>query len=59
MSLEKAIEHGKEKRKPFYRRSSRIDSSCRPHGSCPWCQSNRAHAAKVREQAAIAQEAEA
>lgn len=33
MSLDKAIEHGKEKRKP-YRRN---------HGGCPWCAENRKH----------------
>ena len=58
MSLDKAIAHGKEKRRPYYRRSSRIDKTCRPHGGCPWCLSNRYHAARVREQAAIAQEVE-
>ena len=40
MSLDKAIEHGKEKRKQ-YRGSKLYDRSCRNHGSCPWCQGNR------------------
>jgi len=40
MSLEKAIEHGKEKRKPYYR-SGRFDRTCRPHGSCPYCYNSR------------------
>lgn len=40
MSLEKAIEHKKEKRKP-YRGSKRFDHSCRNHGSCGYCESNR------------------
>ena len=40
MSLDKAIEHGKEKRKE-YRGSKAIDKSCRNHGSCPWCERNR------------------
>lgn len=40
MSLDKAIEHGKEKRKPYYD-SRRFDCSCRNHGSCSYCQSNR------------------
>ena len=40
MSLDKAIEHGKEKRKP-YRGSKTIDHTCRNHGSCPWCKENR------------------
>jgi len=42
MGLEKAILHGKEKRKP-YRYSQRFDYSCRNHGSCPWCLHNRTH----------------
>lgn len=40
MSLDKAIEHGKEKRKP-YRGSKAIDATCRNHGSCQWCERNR------------------
>jgi len=40
MSLEKAIKHGKEKRKQYYG-SQAFDHSCRPHGSCPYCQRNR------------------
>jgi hypothetical protein len=36
MSLAKAIEHGKEHRKPYFK-SERFDKSCRPHGECPWC----------------------
>lgn len=42
MSLDKAIEHGKEYRKP-YRRSARFDRTCRNHGSCSWCIGNRTH----------------
>lgn len=40
MSLDKAIEHGKEKRKSYYGAQA-IDCTCRPHGSCEWCRSNR------------------
>ena len=40
MSLDKAIEHGKEKRKQ-YTGSKAIDCSCRNHGSCDWCKENR------------------
>ena len=40
MSLDKAIEHGKEKRK-LYRGVKAFDSSCRNHGSCLWCKRNR------------------
>ena len=42
MSLDKAIEHGKERRKQ-YRGSKAIDTSCRNHGSCTWCEENRKH----------------
>lgn len=37
MSLDKAIEHGKEHRKPYYG-SKKNDPSCRNHGNCPCCQ---------------------
>lgn len=40
MSLEKAIQHKKENRKP-YRGSKAFDCSCRNHGSCGYCESNR------------------
>jgi len=42
MSLDKAIEHGKERRKP-YRGSKAFDYTCRNHGGCPWCEENRKH----------------
>jgi hypothetical protein len=50
MSLEKAIKHGKERRKP-YRGSARFDLTCRPHGGghawqCKWCEGNRLMRAK-------------
>ena len=40
VSLNKAIEHGKERRKP-YRGAERYFRSCRNHGGCPWCKANR------------------
>lgn len=42
MSLDKAIEHKKEWRKPYHG-SKAIDPSCRNHGGCPWCEENRKH----------------
>lgn len=42
VALDKAIEHGKEKRKP-YRGAKAIDCTCRNHGSCKWCEENRKH----------------
>lgn len=47
MSLDKAIQYGKEHRKP-YRGSKRIDRTCRNHGGCPWCEGNRLHKYKRR-----------
>ena len=55
MSLDKAIEHGKEKRKP-YRKSKAIDRTCCNHGSCPWCKRNRLF--KFRDKHPEAKEAE-
>lgn len=50
MGLEKAIEHGKEKRKP-YRCAKAVDTRCRNHAGkthsnrkpreCEWCLNNR------------------
>lgn len=40
MSLDKAIEHGKEKRKLYYGVQA-IDCTCIPHGSCEWRRNNR------------------
>lgn len=40
MSLDKAIEHGKEHRKQ-YTGSKSFDYSCRNHGDCPCCKANR------------------
>ena len=51
MGLEKAILHGKEKRKPF-RGSKRFDRSCRNHGGCGYCECNRKFADKKRRDAA-------
>jgi hypothetical protein len=47
MSLDKAIEHGKERRKRYYRAKA-FDRTCRPNGSCPWCRGNRLHKHKKR-----------
>ena len=50
MSLDKAIEHGKEKRKPYHGAQA-IDCTCRPHGSCEWCRSNRMYQQLKMEEA--------
>lgn len=46
--LDKAIEHKKEHRKPFYG-SKAIDRTCRNHGSCAYCMSNRLYNRKKIE----------
>jgi len=48
MGLEKAIQHGKERRKP-YCRSKSVDRTCRNHGGCPHCESSRLHKHRRRE----------
>ena len=45
MSLDKAIEFGKEKRKQF-RKSKSFDRTCRNPGSCRWCEGNRTYQAR-------------
>jgi hypothetical protein len=38
--MEKAIQHGKEKRCPYHGAKA-IAKSCRNHGGCPYCRGNR------------------
>lgn len=40
MSLDKAIKHNKEYRKP-YTGAKAIDRICRNHGLCEWCKGNK------------------
>lgn len=49
MSLDKAIAHGKEKRKPYYGVKA-IDKSCRCHGGCEYCEKGRLHKFETREE---------
>jgi len=48
VSFDKAIQHGKVRRKP-YRGSKAVDRTCRNHGSCSWCQQNRTYQARKWE----------
>ena len=51
MALNKAIAAGKEHRKPYIYKSNyckSVDSTCRNHGSCPWCLGNRTYKNKNR-----------
>jgi hypothetical protein len=38
------------------RRGKQVDSSCRNHGSCPWCRGNRMH--KYQRQRMLEEERE-
>ena len=57
MGLEKAIEHGKEHRKPYtdWRNWS---SAARNHGKDPWYRGNRMYGTKKRKEALKAREDE-
>ena len=48
MSLNKAIQSGKEHRKP-YRKAKAIDKTGRNHGGGPYCEGNRKHSTEVRK----------
>ena len=50
MSFDKHYPNRKDRRRPYYR-SGVSDRTCRPGGSCPYCQRNRQHKHKRREQA--------
>ena len=52
MALDKAIAHGKEKRKG-YRGAKAIDRTCRNHGTCPYYTANRLYKNKKRLQIAL------
>ena len=49
MGLEKAIKHGKEKRKP-YRGAKAVDKTCRNNKGCPHCKGNRTYKDRKRRQ---------
>ena len=48
MSLDKAIESGKEHRNK-YRGSKAVSPSCRNGHGCPYCESNRKHKNEKRK----------
>ena len=41
MANDKAIQYGKEKRKPYYKIAQQVEPSCRWDGGCDWCLGNR------------------
>ena len=49
MSMDKAIESGKEHRKKYYGTKA-IDKSCRCHGSCPVCLGHRMYQYKKEKE---------
>lgn len=57
MSLDKAIRHGKERRRP-YRGAKSFDRSCCNNRSCSYCRSNRLAANRRRIDAATSAVAE-
>lgn len=57
MTLNKAIEHGKEHRKE-YRGAKAASCTCRNHGTCSWCLENRLFKNTKREESAKAKEKE-
>lgn len=50
MALNKAIASGKEYRKEYRRLAQRIAKSCRCHGGCDWCLSNRMYKYEKQKQ---------
>lgn len=52
MSLDKAVQHGKEHRKPYYG-SKAIDPTCRNHGSCDHCSRSRLHSTRKRYETSL------
>jgi hypothetical protein len=52
MALDKAIQYGKEHRKP-YTGGKAIDRTCRNHGGCPCCEGNRKYKNIKRLQKAL------
>ena len=48
MSLDKAINSGKEKRKK-YRGAKAVDASCQNHGGCPACKPTALQEKNLRE----------
>jgi hypothetical protein len=39
--------------KKAYRKSKRFDKSCRNHGGCPYCEANRLHKHRKKDQESL------
>lgn len=48
MSYDNKHPRRKDKRKPYYKKCEQLDRTCRPGGSCPYCQGNRHYNDKVK-----------
>lgn len=48
MSLNKAIQHKREHRKPYHG-AKVVAKSCRNHGGCPWCEGNMTYKYRKKE----------
>jgi hypothetical protein len=57
MALDKAIEHGKEKRRQ-YRGAASVSTGCRHGGDCNYCRNNRTYKNRKRMAAAKDKQAE-
>lgn len=55
--LDKAIQYGKEHRKP-YKSAKQVSCSCRNNGGCPRCEGNRTYKNRKRLQSAYAKKIE-
>lgn len=56
MGLEKSIKSGKEHREEYkYKKNycKSVSSSCRNHGTCPWCEGNRTNKNKSANKQAV------
>jgi hypothetical protein len=51
VSFDKDYPNRKDNREK-YRKSQRVDRTCRPGGSCPYCASGRQHKRRVAEERA-------
>lgn len=49
MSLNKAIKHNKEKRKP-YKGAKAVSKNCQNHGNCKYCESDRTYKNEKRKE---------
>jgi hypothetical protein len=57
MALDKAIEHGKEKRRQ-YRGAASVSAGCRHGGDCGYCRNNRTYKNRKRMAAALSKQDE-